>query len=129
MDFWQLYLLTIVPDISSKLGPITIVSLFIGAIGSCAATIMPGCSDIPKEVISRFTNFTRKTFYFGIATGIVCLLSPSKESLYTIMGGYYVTHIEGIDKLPPNVVGAMNKFLEQYEDDKSRAKEQGVKTL
>jgi hypothetical protein len=37
---------------------------------------------------------------------------PSEKALYKIIGAYAVTNIEGVEKLPPNIVKAANNFLE-----------------
>lgn len=42
------------------------------------------------------------------------ILIPSKQDTYWIIGGYYVTNSAEIQKLPDNVVGAVNGFLEEY---------------
>lgn len=51
---------------------------------------------------------------------VLSIIIPTEKQMYTLAGGYYVANIEGIDKLPKNVVGAVNKFIETYTEDKSK---------
>lgn len=38
---------------------------------------------------------------------------PNERQMYVIIGGYAATNIEGINKLPANLVGAANAYLER----------------
>ena len=62
----------------------------------------------------KFQKASKKAVIISVICLLVSGLSPSRNDWYLIIGGYYVTHIEGIDKLPANTVAAMNRFLEEY---------------
>lgn len=43
---------------------------------------------------------------------------PKASQMNMIVGGYYVTNLENIDKLPPNILKAANKYLEKINGEK-----------
>ena len=49
-----------------------------------------------------------------LASLAICVFTPNKESMALIVGGSYTTQIDGMGKLPPNIVNALNKALEDY---------------
>lgn len=44
--------------------------------------------------------------------GIVSMLAPNQEQIYTIAGAYAVTNDKELQKLPDNLLGAANNYLE-----------------
>lgn len=45
---------------------------------------------------------------------LVSVFIPSSDALKSMTAGYFVTNIENIESLPPNIVEAANKFLADY---------------
>ena len=39
---------------------------------------------------------------------------PNEREIKTMVGAYVVTNIEGVNRLPANIIKAANKFLEDY---------------
>lgn len=75
-----------------------------------------------------------KRFHPAIKWGMTVLISgavlqaviPSERGLMMMVGGYFVTNIDGIEKLPPNVVGAASEFLERYIDEEETPERAGT---
>ena len=56
-------------------------------------------------------KLSRNLIIYSIITAFISSFIPSEKSVYKIIGAYAVTNIEGIEKLPPNLVKAANNFL------------------
>mgnify|MGYP000641447084 FL=1 len=57
---------------------------------------------------------------FAIVLALSTLV-PSEKALYYMIGGYYVTNVEGIKDLPPTAVKAANQFLNDYIEEKKES--------
>ena len=42
--------------------------------------------------------------------------SPDRDEVMYLVGGYFVVNNEEVQKLPTNVLGAANAFLENYKE-------------
>lgn len=62
-----------------------------------------------------------KAFVIGLCiVGAVSCFIPDERQLALIIGGHFATNIEGIDKLPVNVVKAANSFLESVQEKEKK---------
>lgn len=52
-----------------------------------------------------------------ILASIISVTTPDKKSIMIIAGAYSVTNVEGIEKLPPNIVRAANDYLESLTNE------------
>lgn len=119
MSVWELWLLTVMPNVGNIIGFVgvllSIISAVLGVYG------MLSIYDRSLEVESGLLLF-RKSLIGGVIAIFMILIGaiiPSKQDLYFILGGHYVTNIEGIDKLPPSIIKATNAFLESLDTTKS----------
>lgn len=124
MDFITIYALTIIPNLAVPLN----------ILGLCCLIFTFGC--LILWLVCYFDGDgplkqTRKCSMISATITIVLMivagLIPSERQMYAIIGGYYVSNIDGVDKLPKNTVKAMNKFLEKYSEEyaaKGTVKEQ-----
>jgi hypothetical protein len=111
MSIFKLWLvLTVLPNLSTFLFVMTCIS------GLAIAPIIAVYFD--KNTKENERQCSVKTFkIWRIATPIIIMLTlmaPNKEQIMYIIGGYVTTNTAGIEKLPPNLVNAANKFLEGY---------------
>lgn len=123
------YLLAVIPNIKSA-AILASVTLFFAIpivfVISLAAKDFGGISDANFVKIKNKAKTACKVFAVSV---IVSILTPDSDDLKLIVGAYVadatiesVSKIEGIDKLPANVVNAINAFLEDIASDKERAK-------
>ena len=121
MELWQLWLLFVVPKMA---GFIQFFSVMLVVIGTFVLIIMGVCkrnanlNEKDKQEISSIFKFLIPFYILACIVGLASALVPSKKDAMLIVGGYYALNIEGISDLPPNVVKATNKFIEEYLDDK-----------
>lgn len=110
MSLFTIYLFCILPSIGSYLTLVGTLTLILSVL---VLSFVSGCYDSLKPL---------KHLYYIIPIclilNLIAILIPNEKQLYTIAGGYYTSNIEGIDKLPKNVVGVINHFLEQYQSKK-----------
>lgn len=118
MELWQLYLLMTLPEFAVAFGIVCfVVGLF--TIGMIIAALV-NHGDSYQEGDRDWTRFLqyKKAAKMGltacVVTGFLAAAIPTSKALYTIVGGYYVTNLDGIKDLPPNVVAAANNFLKKY---------------
>ncbi len=74
------------------------------------------CRYIPDEKL-----YVIKIRKFLISAGVCMLLTlplPSASQLKLITSSYFVTNIDGIDKVPANVVKYVNNFLEEEVEER-----------
>lgn len=132
MDLLTIYLLTVLPNLGILLGVLssislvcTLIFLVITSINRCNVYSWTTAEE-KKEYVALFKCAVKTTKFvlpISFLLLIVCNLIPNERQMYTIIGGYAVTNIEGIDKLPKNLIGAANKFIENYAEPKEKVHE------
>lgn len=68
---------------------------------------------INKDKIKSVFLFSKKSAIFGFISLFFACILPSQSDITKISGAYVVTNIEGIEKLPPNLVKVANDYLER----------------
>lgn len=122
---WEVFVLwllfTVMPNISILFGlPFTI--LVCGWVIVGTISIFGGYDDM-QPIINKAKKL--KTYIHMIVIGfILTIFIPSSDQMKILIGGYFavntveaVGNVEGIERLPENVVKAMNKFLEEEVDE------------
>ena len=117
MDISTLYWILILPNLGNWFAIIgSLLSMALGGI-IIAAAVSIDCTYHDDDKISRLRK-TRdkavKAFIIPIIFFLISSFIPSSKQMMYLIGGYAVTNVENIDKLPKNVVNAANKFLETY---------------
>lgn len=118
MGIWELYLLTVISNLSYSLAIILTFSLLVVFFATIFLFMPILLGDEEDSERAKFTLKGMKPIY--ILCVVFCLfgaLLPSEKQIYLIIGGAYATNIDGIEKLPANVVKAANAFLDQYNGD------------
>lgn len=115
MEIWQLYLLTVLPNLQTFFGVISILgftySLTTGVI------ILGTHSNYAGEVDKKTATEWAKTMKLRLCIvcvfifGILGTLIPSQEQLLMIVGGYYVTNNKELKEMPNNLFEYINKKL------------------
>lgn len=122
MSLFTLYLITtILPNIDEMFTIAFVVSILIAgfvAIG-CALTFI--ADDKPQNKVCA--KVLKKIMWVLIPLALINVFLPSSQQIYTIMGGSIVTNIEGIEKLPPNLINAANDFLESVQRKEAKQEE------
>lgn len=111
MELWQLYALMVLPDVAATICILAAVAIIVILFSSLL---------LARE-IDEWRVFMKKIKGWIITLGCVFFLAlfiPGPKTTMLIVGGYAATNIEGVEKLPPNMVKAANKFLEQFTEGK-----------
>lgn len=112
MKLWQLYALTTVENLANFMA---VLLGILGLILMVSSVIwLVSYESEPDEFRALLIHRSRPFAYAFLILGVVFCFIPSKKDIYSIIGGYYVTNIDGISQLPLNAVGAANEFLEGY---------------
>lgn len=74
------------------------------------------CDSETRAVGLFFYTKLKRVFLVSSIMFFVSLFSPSREDVYYLVGGYAVTNSQEVVKLPENIVGAANAFLENYKN-------------
>ena len=111
MDLLTLSLIVLLPNLTPALAIAGIVILIVGLIAVAVAL------DTEQWVLAKITSLIA---CLGLSCLMLAAVLPSSQQLYTIAGGYYATNIEGVKDLPPNVIKAANKFLEDFTIDENK---------
>lgn len=123
MNIWLLWLLIVViPGINGLLNTINIAIFVIACIVLLCAGLLIMFDSISNtdDLIKKIKKFKYAAVIWFISCVFVGLL-PDKEQITYLVGGYFVTNIEDINKLPPNLIKSANQFLENYiSDDKEK---------
>lgn len=121
MELWQIWLLFVVPEIASFVNVISVIFTSIVAfalIGACVLLCLKRSKTRPDEgyinATKAFLKFLIPLYVIVCVVALLSSLVPTKSDIIKIVGGYYITNIENLDKLPPNAVKAANKFLDDY---------------
>lgn len=115
MTLLELYLIFTLPEIKAVAFGISVGAGMCFLLGAAANMISA------TESSALATAFGKSvSYWFRVATIIliislpISIFTPSAETMRWMIGGYIVTNIEGIEKLPPNLVNMANRFLEEY---------------
>lgn len=111
MSLLTLYLITILPNLHTAM----MVGFFLPVIVVTFISLLVlmdsgGMESFDHKASIKWRNALIPVF---IIFGLFATLIPNEKQIYMIAGGYAVTNVEGINKLPANIVGAANAYLEK----------------
>ena len=117
MSVFTLYLLfSLLPSLDWAAGLVMAVSavLFIAMCIAWVITHIECYDDEEKKQILANTRKGMKISFIVLCSFLtVRVLVPNENAIYTIAGGYIATNTKGMAKLPENLVGAANDYLEK----------------
>ncbi len=108
MSLFTIYLLT-------RLTAIADLALCLSI--AAAAAILFCVLLIVIEDLKELTPWVKRLFITFCITSSIFVLLPSTKEAFMIIGGYALVNNEEVQKLPANVLGAANGFLEEYIQD------------
>ena len=123
MEMWQLYLLTRFEELKALFGDLLVFSLDLCFIGIFSYIIFllihneyNSRLELPhlRKIIIYIACCLIASTFFGFLKAI----TPDNKSLAIMFAGHLVTNSEEMTKLPDNVIGTINKFLDQYAEEK-----------
>jgi len=123
MDFSTLYWILVLPNLGTAIGVVSsllsialIIYGFISIGFSDDNLYYTEASERPKVIAQRKSKGGKfiKWSALPILIGMLSTLIPTDKQMMYMIGGYVVTNVQGIEKLPNNVIGAANKFLEDF---------------
>jgi len=114
MDLSTLYLILILPNIGKVLGVASLITI------TLLIVFMTNAS-FDEEVNESFSKIKSSIKYI-LLCGFLSVMIPSEKQMMYMIGGYAATNVDGIEKLPKNVVSAANKFLEDFTVPESKDK-------
>jgi len=111
MSIFELYLIfTVVP----ALGGFAVFMLIAGGFIGGATFLF--YEEMVKGIGSRVALLISILKYSIPVAVVIVVFLPNEAQMKYIIGGSYVTNIENIEKLPPNMIDAANKFLEKMNE-------------
>lgn len=120
MDFWMLYWIVMLPTIGGFLGGMAWAAVVASTIASifafCAANERTTEEKDKPYWLRLRTMFLMRVAIPAFFVGTLAVFIPNDRQLAYIIGGYFVTNIEGVAELPDNTVRAMNEYLKRYYD-------------
>lgn len=120
MDLFTAYLLVMAPSFSHWLHGISSAMLAFPAL----ALMFMAFAAFIAEKRSLWYNAPKKLLglimVVGFVFGFGAAAIPNEKQMMMLTGAYFVSNIEGIDKLPPNIIKAINSALENYGSDEKK---------
>jgi len=116
---YLVYLVTSISSISTAIFVITTLILAIIGFIIFMEVVVDERED--SNLVKYSKLIMKKVVPVMIISVVAKTVLPSKDDLKYIIGGatiYGITQVDGVEKLPKNVVDAMNKFLEDLKEDK-----------
>ena len=116
---WLLFVL--LPNILEWAPPILVLGSILWVAGTVVGFSCPD-DEWPPEAKSRFIKTVKRLGWTLCVMFVFVMCAPSERAVYTIAGAYIITNTEGVTNLPQNLVGAANRFLEDYNTSKEISK-------
>jgi len=105
MDLSTLYLIVMLPTLGN----------FMAITFGFITVILIGMYFIGLDKEAPWHGMIKKGYIIlPILLWVMGIMMPNQTQMQYLIDGYAVTNIEGIEKLPKNVMGAANKFLEDF---------------
>jgi hypothetical protein len=108
MSVFELYLIfTVLPAING----VAFTVLLFGGFSLIGLIIF--IEELGEDRVNKIIQYLKVILPIAL---ILVVIIPSESQLKYIIGGSYVTNIENIEKLPPNMIDAANQFLEKMNE-------------
>ncbi len=117
MSFLQLYLLTRLPQIHDLFLFSAATVLILGFITLFTIGI-DAALDASEASTKRFIIFIKYIAIIITPLAIGATMIPDRSDMAIIFASHWASNSEEVKKLPDNVVKTMNKFMDQYIQDK-----------
>lgn len=114
MSLFTLWLVFVLPEFVSGIQALSVIGLVILAVVFGVMGLAVLFEDMKPETYNTAWSKVKGIAIAAVLLAILGGMVPSTDAMKYIIGGYFVTNIETIDQLPPNIVKAANKFLEEY---------------
>lgn len=116
MNIFTLWMIASLPSLGvalSVFGGAASVALGLALLASLIMRATAKDYEPDIDAAEKLTSLTKPLFIFAVIFCLIGNVIPSKEDIKWIIGGYVVTNIEGVEKLPSNLVEAANTWLEE----------------
>ena len=114
MDFFTLYLIIMVSGLTKLFLIPAIIMAAIGLIMLIPFLILTSDSRLDEgelRILNLFKWLIPALLGVSFVMFAVSIFIPSWEQMKILIGGYYVTNIDGIETIPANMVDLINSFL------------------
>ncbi len=108
MSLFTLYLITMLPSMGTAFTTLGVLSIIV--FGVWALIVFIEDVDEYKRLVIKYLKISFFVLFIGV-------LIPTNDALKYIIGGYVITNIEGIEKLPKNLIKYANTILEEEVGD------------
>lgn len=116
-DLWVLFVL--IPGLSATAGVVAVLLFVSGAallvVGAVRDDYEDAVSPANKEtkLVDKMFRGASMCFLAFALFFLIHSIIPGERHMYLLVGGYAATNIDGIDRLPKNIVNAANAYLEK----------------
>lgn len=112
MSMFDLWLLTtVIPGLDASVG---LCMLLLGLVGGVLLMFCAFATFDNDDAAPQLQKLSKIAVATWLCLLVLKTLLPNEDQLKWIVGGYFATNIEGVEQLPPNVIRAANKFLEDF---------------
>lgn len=116
MELWQLYLLSILDSIDGTATFLAVIAT-LTVIGSLVGWAIAHTDELNISIKNAIKKILFWSSVIAITTMFIATAVPSSKNAWIMAGAYVATNVEGVKELPPNVLKALNRFLEQYVEE------------
>ena len=116
LELWALFVL--LPGVNHAAPGLALLFMF-ASIGAFAGKVFadPASKDSAERTAARLGRFWPAAVIGFVCSISLAIAAPSERQVYTLVGGYVATNIEGVENLPENMVKAANAFLERVAEE------------
>lgn len=113
MDFWIVYIITMLPSLHG----LGIALAFLGGIfafGMFVVRLMMleyPISEAEQRNADALLRWIKRTIPATILGILLMVTVPTESQMRTLVAGWFVTNIEGIEEMPPQLVSTLNEAL------------------
>ena len=101
-------------SLTVMLGFICVIGGLVGGVGYFLTMSDEHSSDEEKKIAGLYPKIFPAALVAWFLAAVLSASIPNERQIQYLVGGYFVTNIDGIEKLPPNLVKSANRFLENY---------------
>ena len=117
MELSTLYWVFTIPSIGNFFGAIGGILVAACLVAIVLSALEMDCTygqEEKKANLRKTRDKFTKLLIIPVLLFFISVFIPTEKTMMYMIGGYAATNVEGVEKLPKNVINAANRFLEKY---------------